>query len=175
VSVSYFYALQPPAAEPLPASAARRVADPARIVFMPGWNVPLRSFSLQNAALTKTTVAVGKDEIRVLSMRAKDEDIFGPHHLAFACDVPSAGRYRVRIKTVLGPDQGIVQLAVHDRPAGERADLFAADRRRSDALTLGILDLDAGENEIVLRLVGRNARSSGLGLDLAEIVLEPVR
>jgi len=75
----------------------------------------------------------------------------------------------------LGPDQGIVQLAVHDRPAGEKIDLYAAVRRISEALVLGILDLDAGENEIVLRLVGRNPRSSGLGLDLAEIVLEPLR
>ena len=35
----------------------------------------MRSFSLQNALLTKTTVAVGKDEIRVLSLRAKGEEI----------------------------------------------------------------------------------------------------
>ena len=174
-SVTFFYALEPPAAEPLPAAAARRVADPARIVFTPGWNVPLRSFSLENADIVKTTIAAGNEKTRVLSMRAKGDDIFGAHHLAFGCDVPSAGRYRVSLKAVLGPDQGVVQLAVHDRPAGEKIDLYAAARRKSDALVLGVLDLSPGENEIVLRLVGKNARSSGLGLDLVEIVLEPVR
>ena len=174
-SVTFFYALEPPAAEPLPAAAARRVADPGRIVFTPGWNVPLRSFSLENASVAKMTIAAGKDKVRVLSMRTQGDDIFGAHHLAFGCDVPSAGRYRASLKAVLGPDQGVVQLAVHDRPWGEKIDLYAAARRKSDALVLGVLDLEAGENEIVLRLVGKNARSSGSGLDLAEIVLEPIR
>ena len=57
----------------------------------------------------------------------------------------------------------------------KRSISYSVDRRIGEALVLGILDLEAGENEIVLRLVGKNARSSGLGLDLAEIVLEPLR
>jgi hypothetical protein len=120
-------------------------------------------------------MAAGKDKIRVLSLRAKGDDIFGAHHLAFGCEVPSAGRYRVSLKAVLGPDQGLVQLAVRDRPSGEKIDLYSVARRVGEALVLGILDLSAGENEIVLRLVGKNARSSGSGLDLVESVLEHVR
>jgi hypothetical protein len=175
-SVTFFYSLEPPLpGELLPPATARRVVDPARIVFIPGWNVPIPSFSLQEATLAKTVLTLGKDRVRVLSMRAKGDDVFGPHHVALSCDVPSAGRYRVSIKAVAGPDQAIVQLAVQDRPIGEKADLFAAKRGLTGPLVLGELKLDAGANPVVLRLVGKNAKSSGLGLDLAEIVLEPIR
>ncbi|MCX6561893.1 MAG: DUF2961 domain-containing protein [Candidatus Aminicenantes bacterium] len=175
-SVVFFYSEEPPTGlEPLPPAAARRIADPARIVFIPGWNVPIRSFSLQEAALTKTVTAMGKDRFRILSIRAKGEDVFGSHHIAFGCDVPSSGRYRIGIKAVLGPEQGIVQLTRNDRPAGEPVDLYAAAKKKSDLLPLGEIDLLTGENEIVFRLVGKNAKSSGLGLDLAEIVLEKSR
>jgi hypothetical protein len=53
-------------------------------------------------------------------------------------------------------------------------DLYAAAKKKSDLLPLGELDLLAGENEIVIRLVGKNTKSAGLGLDLAEIVLERI-
>lgn len=174
--VVFFYSLAPPSGyEPLPPADSRRAVDPARIVFIPGWNVPIRSFSLQEATLTKTVATVGKDRFRILSMRTKGADVFGPHHVAFGCDVPAAGRYWIWIRAVLGPEQGIVQLARNDRPAGEPADLYAAERRKSDLIAVGELDLLGGENEIVLRLAGKNAKASGLGLDLAEIVLERMR
>ena len=175
-SVVYFYALEPPAGrEALAPLASRRITDPSRLVFIPGWNVPLRSSSIENASLTKQVVTVGKDRIRVLSLRASGEDIFGPHHLAFTLDVPSAGRYRVGITAVTGPDMGIVQLSRFDRPWGDTASLYAPERRKTSLLPLAELELTAGENAVVLRLVGRDERSSGLGLDLAEIVLEKVR
>ncbi|MDD8025406.1 MAG: DUF2961 domain-containing protein [Acidobacteriota bacterium] len=172
-SVVFFYARPTtPAAEPLPPAAARRIADPARIVFIPGWNVPIRSFSLQAATLVKTVATIGGERTRILSMRAENEDVFGPHHIAFGCDVPSSGRYRIGIKAILGSEQGIVQLTKNDRPAGEPLDLYALKRSKSDLLPLGELELLSGENEIVLRIVGKNKKSWGQGLDLAEIVLE---
>jgi len=175
-SVVFFYSLEsPPAREALLPLAARRVTNPSRIVFIPGWNVPLRSSSLKNASLTKTVLTLGKERVRVLSFRAEDEDIFGPHHLNFACEVPSAGRYRVSLAAVAGPDQGIVQLARFDRPWGESANLYASERRKTPPLVLGELDFETGENAVVLRLIGKDARSSGLGLDLAEIILERIR
>jgi len=175
-SVVFFYSRPTPAGlEPLPPAAARRVADPARIVYIPGWNVPLRSFSLENGVLTKTVVEAGKDKVRVLSLKSRDMDIFGPHHVAFGLDAPSAGRYKIGLKAVLGPDQAIVQMARYDRPAGEPVDLYAPIRAKSNLLVLGEMDLQSGENEVVLRIAGKNAKSSGQSLELAEIVLEKVR
>ncbi len=174
--VVYFYARPTPTGyEPLPPAAERRMADPVRLVFIPGWNVPIRSFSLENATLLKTVTAIGEQKTRILSLKAKDADVFGPHHIAFGLDVPSPGRYRIGLKAVLGPEQGIVQLARNDRPAGEPVDLYAPKRVKSDLLALGEADLLAGENEIVLRIVGKNKKSWSQGLDLAEIALEKTR
>jgi len=175
-SVVFFYSLAPPAGRaPLLPMNARKTADPPRVVFIPGWNVPLRSSSLENATISKTVLTLGQDRVRVFSFRAHDEDIFGPHHLAFGLDVPSAGRYRIGITAVTGPDQGIIQLSRFDRPWGQPADLYAPKRGKSPLIVLGELDLEAGENAVVLRLVGKNKSSSAAGTDLAEIVLEKIR
>jgi len=175
-SLVFFYSRGTPTGyEPLPALEARRAADPSRIVFIPGWNVPIRSFSLENATLLKTVTAIGEEKTRILSLKVQDADIFGPHHIAFGLDVPSAGRYRIGIKTILGSEQGIVQLARNDRPAGEPVDLYAPKRTKSELLPLGELDLMAGENEVVLRIAGKNKKSWSQGLELAEIVLEKIR
>ncbi len=175
-SVVFFYSREtPPAAEPFPPAEAKRISAPARIVYTPGWSVPIRSFSLKEASLIKTVATLGKEKTRILSMRAKGEDIFGPHHIAFGCEVPSDARYRISIKALLGPDQGIIQLARNDRPAGEPVDFYAEKRCKSELVPLGELNLRAGENEIVLRLAGKNAKSLGLSLDLAELVLEKIR
>ena len=172
-SVVLFYAQDPPAAaEPLPPAAARRVAGLDRIVFVPGWNVPLHTTSLQNATWTKQSLAVGKDRVRVLSMRTSGGDVFGPHHVSFVCDLPEAGTYRVSVKAVLGPDQGRLRLFERDRPAGRAVDLYALERSVGGPFALGEFAMRRGENILYFHLEGADPRSTGLGFDLAEIVFE---
>jgi hypothetical protein len=174
-SVVFFYSLDPPVDEaPLTPGLDRRVTAPTRVVFVPGWNVPIHTTSLQNATWTKRTATVGGKEVRHLSMRTTGDDIFGPHHLSFICAMPSAGLYQVGIRALLGPDQGIVQLSRHDMPVGETVDLYAPSRGLSEVLPLGVQELDAGDNRVFLKLVDRDERSSGLGLELVEIVFERV-
>jgi hypothetical protein len=108
-------------------------------------------------------------------MKTNGEDVFGPHHVSFICDLPEAGRYKVSVKAVLGPDQGILRLFERDRPAGEAVDLYAAERTVSDALPLGIFEMRKGDNVIYLHLTGADPRSKGLGFDLAEIIFDRVR
>ncbi len=171
--VVLFYAQDPPApAEPLPPAAARRVAGPERLVFTPGWNVPIHTTSLQNATWSKSSMAAGRDRVRVLSMRTSGEDVFGPHHVSFVCDLPEAGTYRVSIKAVVGPDQGRLQLFERDRPAGRAVDLYAPERAVGGPFALGEFEMHRGENVIYLHLAGADPRSKGLGFDLAEIVFE---
>jgi hypothetical protein len=105
-------------------------------------------------------------------MRTSGEDVFGPHHVSFVCDLPEAGRYRVSVKAVAGPDQGILQLYERDRPAGEALNLYAAGPAVSGPLTLGAFDMRKGDNIIYLHLVGTDPRSKGMGFDLAEIIFE---
>jgi len=172
-AVVFFYsAAPPPAGDSLPPVAARKVSDPRKIVFVPGWNVPIHSSSLQNAVLEKTSEQVGDSRVRYLSVRTSGEDVFGPHHVSFICDIPAAGKYAVGLKAVKGPGQAIVQLYRNDLPAGEPVNLYAEARSVSELLPMGTFDLEAGENLLFLTLVGRDPRTRGLGMDLVEIVLD---
>ena len=172
-SVVFFYAQDPPPAdEPMPPAAARRVTGLDRIVFVPGWNVPIHSTSLQNANWAKMSAPVGKDRVRIFSMKTSGEDVFGPHHVSFICDLPEAGRYTLSVKAVAGPDQGILRVFERDRPAGEAVNLYAPERAVAGPLTLGTFEMKKGENIVYLHLVGSDTRAKGMGMDLAEIIFE---
>jgi len=172
-SVVFFYSEAPPTGlEPPPPAAERRVRALDRIVFVPGWNVPIHTMSIRNAVWTKEVSTFGKDRFRHFTMRSSGPDIFGPHHVSFICDLPEAGRYRLSVKAVAGPEQGILQVYERDRPAGEAVNLYAAERAVSGPLQLGTFEMRKGENIVYLYIVGADARAKGQGLDLLEIVFE---
>jgi len=174
-SVTYFYSMEPPSVDSsLPPVAKRKVWVPNRLVFVPGWNVPIRTFSLQNATLAKKVVTIEGRPIRCLQLRATGRDIFGPHHIAFICDIPADGRYKIELKALQGPDQAIVQIYRHDSPVGQTANLYAQEQQLSDYLPLATLDMLQGDNPVFLVLVGKDERSAGLGLDAVELILERV-
>jgi hypothetical protein len=173
-SVVFFYALEPPGSgrEPMPPAEARRVGSLDRVVFVPGWNVPIHTMSIRNAVWTKEVSAIGEDRVRHFTMRSKGEDIFGPHHVSFICDLPEAGRYAISVKVVAGPDQGIMRVYERDRPAGRAANLYAAERAISEPLPLGTFEMRKGENIVYLYLTGADPRSKGVNMDLLEIIFE---
>ena len=174
--VTFFYSLEPPPTDsPLPPVIEREVFDPDRIVFVPGWNVPIHTSSLQNAAWSKQTAKIGDRSVRYLSMKTIGADIFGSHHMSFICDMPAAGNYRISVRAVRGPDQAMLQMFQRDLPAGESVNLYAEDRSVSEALPLGIQEMKKGNNLLFLHLVGRDPRSKGLGLDLVEIIFERIK
>jgi hypothetical protein len=143
-------------------------------VFVPGWNVPIHTTSLRNATWSKGIIEIGESRIRTLSLRTNGADIFGPHHLSFICNLPSAGNYRIAIKGLAGPDQGIVQVYRYDRPVGEYVNLYAEERKATDVLPLVEMNLEEGSNIVFLTLIGKDDRSLGLNLDLVEIVFERI-
>ncbi len=174
-SVTFFYSSDPPPDYSyLPPVAERKVTNPPRIVFVPGWNVPIHTTSLQNATWSKQTATIGENRVRYLSMKTTGEDIFGTHHISFICDMPASGSYKVGIKAVHGPNQGIVQMFQRDRPVGEAVNLYAADRSLSSILPLGIQEMSYGDNLFFLHLVGKDPRSAGIGFELVEIVFERI-
>lgn len=174
-SVTYFYSIDPPSVDSsLPPVGERKVWAPERLVFVPGWNVPIRTFSLQNATLAKKVVTIKGRPIRCLQLRATGRDIFGPHHIAFVCDMPADGRYKIELKALKGPDQGIVQIYRHDSPVGQSVNLYAREQQLSDYLPLATLDMLQGDNPVFLVLVGKDERSAGLGLDAVELIVERV-
>ncbi len=173
VGTTYLYAEAPPAgAGNLAPVAERRVRDPERIVFTPGWNLPVYSFSLRNMTLAKKSERIDNREARYLSVRAEGDDVFGPHHLSFLCEAPAAGKYRVAIEALAGPAEAKVQLFRDERAVGPEHDLYAPDRKRTALLPLGSLELKEGLNPVFLKLIGKHPLSTALGLDLLRIELQ---
>jgi hypothetical protein len=171
----YLYSRDRPArAFALPPANQRAVLDPDRIIFAVWWNVPIYSFSLRNATLTKTGIDIEGRAVRFLSMRAKDRATFGPHSICFTCELPVAGTYRVSLDAIKGPEQGKVQLFVDEAPVGPEVDLFSEEIQQAEDEYIGTLRLEQGPNNLMFKLVGKNAKSQGLGFDLRSIICERV-
>lgn len=170
-SVAYWYADRRPAGEPvLPSPAERGVQDLPEVVFPMGWQTPIYAWSFDRASLTRKRGTFGGEEVRYLSLAATGGDWFGPHFLCPACEVPSAGRYAICIEAVRGPEQGRIQLFADENPVGDPVDLYAEEAVRSGRLRLGVLDLAEGKNNVMLKLVSKNEKSTGLGLDLIQVI-----
>lgn len=175
VGVTFLYAERNPLADAaLPPAAERRVTDPNSVVFTPGWNTPIHAFSWEKAVLLKKDDKVGEENLRHLSFQAEGREVFGPHYISFICEMPAAGKYRVSIQAIEGPAQGVVQLFLNEVGVGPAADLYAPARRKSREIPLGELELKEGENRVMFKLVGKNSRSKGLGLDLYRLIFERV-
>jgi hypothetical protein len=173
-STTFLYAEARPDGTALPPLAARAVVDPSSAVYTPGFNMPVRAFSWRNATLSKHDDKIGATNVRHLQFRATGDDPFGLHYLSLVCDVPRAGRYAVRVEAIAGPTQGKVQLFRNEAAVGGIADLYAPERRRSDAIAMGVLDLDQGPNPVMFKIVGKHEQASGLGFDIHRVILERV-
>ncbi|MFH0760476.1 MAG: glycoside hydrolase family 172 protein [Bacteroidota bacterium] len=172
-SVTFFYSAGQPSVDlSLPEVAARRISDPDKVVFVPGWNVPIHSWSLSNATLEKRSDKVGNGRIRYLSMKATGTEPFGPHQISFIFDLPAAGKYRVSVKTIMGPDLGIMQMYQHDSPLGEPADLYSEELMASPVILMGTVDATEGDNVIYFQIAGQNPKSTGAGMSFREIIFD---
>ena len=158
----------------LPGEAERRVSGPDRILFRPGWSVPIDSFSFRGMTVTKVQEPIDGVDTRYLEVRVEGEDVFGPHSVGFRCELPEAGTYAVSIEALGGPDQATVQLFRNERAEGQAVDLFREARQPVGPLRLAELEFAEGENAVLLKLSGTNDRSSGQGVDLTGLVFERV-
>lgn len=174
-AVTFFYSERRPTARlDLPALAERKVRDPDSVVFTPGFNTPIHAFSWSNAMLAKKAEMIGGAEVRFLSLTGEGRDVFGDHYISFTCEMPAAGKYRISIEAIAGPSQGIVQLFRNEVGVGERVDLFAAGRKRSGVISMGIVEMHEGANQLMFKLVGKSNQSTGLGFDIFRIICEKV-
>jgi len=114
------------------------------------------------------------ENTRYLRIRAHGEDIFGPHSIGFRCALPESGTYEVSIEAIAGPDQARIQILRNEKPEGEVVDFYRPHRETSDPMPLARLELLEGDNVVLLRLTGKNAQSTGLGLDVTALSFERV-
>jgi hypothetical protein len=63
-----------------------------------------------------------------------------------------------------------VQLFQNENPVAEPVDLYSEKPVKIGRLLLGYLELAEGRNNLMLKLVGKNEQSSGLGLDLIAVI-----
>jgi len=156
----------------LPGAAERKVIDLKRIVFATWWNVPIYAFSYRDTTLTKNGEKFDGKDVRFLSLKAKGNDWFGHHFICFICELPAAGTYKVSLDVIKGPGQGKTQLFMDESPVGPVVDMYAEKREHSPNEYIGTVDLNEGPNNLLFKLVGKEERSEGLGLDLTGIICE---
>jgi hypothetical protein len=171
--VTFLYSQErPTCAFSLPEPAQRRVVDLKRIVFAIWWNVPIHAFSYRDATLTRGREKLDGQDVQFLSLHGRGDDTFGRHFIAFTCELPAAGVYKVSLDVVKGPAQGQVQLFTDEAPVGSAADLYAESRQRAASEDMGTIELAEGPNNLLFKIVGKNEKSQGQGLDLINIICE---
>jgi hypothetical protein len=148
----------------------RAVQDPKEIIFAVGWQMPIHAWSFDRASLTRKKQKIGEEEIRCVSLAAEGNDWFGPHFLTLTCDIPESGRHAIYVEAVKGPGQAKVQLFQNENPIADSVDLYADQPARSGRMLLGRCELMEGKNNVTIKLVGKNEQSSGLGLDLIQLI-----
>ncbi len=174
-AVTFLYSRDRPTCEfTLPPAAERKVIDLKRIIFATWWNIPISAFSYRNGTLTKNSEKLDGKDIRFLSLRAEGGDTFGHHFICFVCELPADGKYKVSLDAVKGPSQGRIQMFMDEAPVGPEVDLYAAQRQPAPDQYIGTLNLAEGPNKLLFKLVGKNAESQGLRLDLTNIVCERI-
>ncbi len=170
-SVTYLYSERRPSADLTPPPLKdRAVLDPQEVAFPAWWQTPIYAWSFEQASLTRKKEKIAGEEVRYLSLAATGQDWFGPHFISPTCDVPVAGEYAIHLEVVKGPGQAKVQLFQNENPVADAVDLYAEKPAKSGRLLLGRLDLAEGKNNLMFKLVGKNEKSSGLGLDLIQVI-----
>ncbi|MHC4085155.1 MAG: glycoside hydrolase family 172 protein [Planctomycetota bacterium] len=173
--VTFLYSKERPTCKfKLPPVTKRKVIDLNRVVFATWWNVPIYAFSYRDTTLTKNGEKFDDKDVRFLSMRAKGNDWFGHHFICFTCELPAAGKYKVSLDVIKGPSQGKVQLFMDEASVGPVVDLYSDKRQRGLGEYVGTLDLEEGRNNLLFKLVGKNEKSQGLGLDVTNIICERI-
>jgi hypothetical protein len=93
--------------------------------------------------------------------------------LVLGFNVDKAGRYRVRARFLMAIDYGISRITINNQTAPEPVDLFNDGIKLSDELDLGITNLSAGENLVMVEVVGKNDKSTNYMFGLDYLLLKP--
>jgi hypothetical protein len=81
--------------------------------------------------------------------------------LTLPLEAPAAGRYELLGFFTRAPDYGVIRIHVNGRPAGPLVDGYAARVESTGPLSFGNVDLRQGVNELVVELLGKDARAAG--------------
>lgn len=137
------------------------------------WELP------PNNTLSAVSLLAGtkSDEFEVESYREAGIDI-GGRHVALNANAPGAAVYQqleapyenlYKISVILtrGPEYGQVELSVNGTVLGQLYDCYHPERIAGTLVTFGTTPLNAGNNQMMLRVLGKAAEAAGykIGLD----------
>lgn len=83
--------------------------------------------------------------------------------LTLPLDAPEAGTYELVGFFTRAQDYGVVRLEVNGEAAGALVDGYGPRVEPTGPVSLGRVELRAGENQLVVELVGKDVRSAGYG------------
>ena len=95
--------------------------------------------------------------------------------LVLAVPVAAAGKYTVKAQLTKASDYATVQLYLDDQKLGTPVDLYDAKVVPTGPLSLGTLELTAGQHRFVVEVTGKNAASAAYVVGLDYVKLEPVK
>ncbi len=105
---------------------------------------------------------------RLLEFRSEKQDQVFVLNLGKRPSLP----YVFAVRPMTGPDSGIIQAFVADKPIGSRFDLYAPDQHIGTAM-LPLGPVPAGAQEIEIRVIGKNPQSRGYAVLLDYFRWEP--
>jgi hypothetical protein len=121
-------------------------------------------------SLRKQEIKVDSKDVRVLSIEAQGEEMFGPHYIAFSIRIPKTGDYLVSLDALRGPSQGTVQLMVDNKVSGRTASFHGTSLGQSNGVELGTVRFTAGENQLFLQLKADGESDKPFRADLVQII-----
>ena len=176
-SVAYWYQSEPHAPfPPLP-------ANPADLLPF----VPPPPFKIQGAIEGESLVSTAKataGNVATQDMGSFDGEWSGESQLWWTGAKPgdeltlvlpasTAGTYELVGYFTKAKDYGRIQLLYDGQPIGPEADLYNPDVVPSGPVSLGRIAVKAGNNLIVVKIVGKNAQSVGTLVGIDAFVLKP--
>ena len=157
-TVAYWYGA--PAARDV--GATKLDARAVRVAPMPPYQPTRVAGALEGESLPVLARSGGQTEVQSLAELSDDRQLWWRDgavgdvlKLGFAA--PVAGRYRVWLRRVKAPDYGIMALQINGQSAGAPLDGYAPGIESAPEAALGEFDLKAVDNQLEIKIVGRNA------------------
>ena len=146
------------------------------------WTLPPKDTQSAIDLLPKTTVH--NSAIQVESYRAEGVDIGGSHvtltsetvgktgSLTIPIEVPYRDVYEIRSILMRGQAYAHVQLSVNDTTVGAPYDCYSSEPIAGTLVSFGTAPLSAGENQIMLSIVGKAPEATGykIGVDSYQVL-----
>jgi hypothetical protein len=92
--------------------------------------------------------------------------------IAFNLPVERTGRYRLELFATVAPDFGTYQVSINGQKVGSVVDGYGGNVRPANRISLGPVQLAAGNNRLQFQVTGKNPLSTGyyMGLDCVDLI-----